>query len=166
MQASRGVQCNICLEEEDNEIGELDCCTHAFCFPCINRWSETENRCPTCRSRFRVISRKRLALATRGGGPAAGSSSSSMPPMGRSDEEGEAAALGEDLPPAAKRHCGDVIETIQVVQGRAPVLTVLCFVYNLFGAEGLSNGYPMPLLYNHTPFGPPCLEPHSGPLVS
>ena len=43
------------------EIGELPGCTHVYCFPCISRWAESENRCPTCRETFGAISRKRLA---------------------------------------------------------------------------------------------------------
>ena len=39
------IQCNICLEEEQamQDVGEINC-PHAFCWTCIQRWSETENR--------------------------------------------------------------------------------------------------------------------------
>ena len=64
--ASGMVQCGICLEEEDgfDELGIISGCAHAFCFPCIHRWSETENRCPTCRARFITIVRKRVAASS------------------------------------------------------------------------------------------------------
>lgn len=32
-----------------------------FCFECISNWTSTENRCPYCKERFIVITKKRLA---------------------------------------------------------------------------------------------------------
>lgn len=31
-----------------------------FCFPCISKWAEIENSCPSCRARFAALRRKRL----------------------------------------------------------------------------------------------------------
>ncbi|KAK9829772.1 hypothetical protein WJX72_007809 [[Myrmecia] bisecta] len=56
------VVCGICHEEGISEIGELDCCEHSFCHPCITQWAEIETRCPFCKSRFTQIQRKRLDL--------------------------------------------------------------------------------------------------------
>ena len=42
-----------------------------FCFPCIVRWAEIENRCPFCKARFRAVRRKLLEPAS----PAAAGSS-------------------------------------------------------------------------------------------
>ena len=42
-----------------------------FCFPCIVRWAEIENRCPFCKARFRSVRRKLLEPAS----PAAAGSS-------------------------------------------------------------------------------------------
>ncbi len=61
------MQCGVCLEEEEGlralgrDVGQLSGskCSHSFCFPCIKRWSETSNTCPTCRERFSAIHRKR-----------------------------------------------------------------------------------------------------------
>lgn len=33
------VMCNICFEPITTQ-GIIDCCSHAFCFSCIKRWSE------------------------------------------------------------------------------------------------------------------------------
>lgn len=53
--------CCICTNEvqEVEEFGHLDSCPHSFCFPCINAWARTENRCPMCRSRFNLIIKSR-----------------------------------------------------------------------------------------------------------
>lgn len=32
----------------------------SFCYPCIAKWSEIENSCPSCRARFGRLRRKRL----------------------------------------------------------------------------------------------------------
>lgn len=53
------VTCSICLEPT-KEIGELPCCHHRFCWPCITAWAERESRCPLCKRRFGSISRKAL----------------------------------------------------------------------------------------------------------
>lgn len=54
-------ECGICFHPVHFK-GELDCCIHSFCLDCIQRWSEvtkiqTENSCPTCKSRFKTITR-------------------------------------------------------------------------------------------------------------
>ncbi|KAE9611924.1 putative chromatin regulator PHD family [Lupinus albus] len=51
--------CGICLSEEDKRRtrGVLDCCTHYFCFACINEWAKVESRCPLCKQRFKTISK-------------------------------------------------------------------------------------------------------------
>ncbi len=90
-EAAGAVQCGVCLEGV-SEIGELSGCSHAFCFPCAVRWSGTENRCPACRERFILISRKRL-------NPDGGF-------------EPERAVEGEEGQRMPKRHRGEVLETV------------------------------------------------------
>jgi len=50
--------CCICLEvpTQENEA-RVDNCEHIFCFTCIEKWSERENTCPLCKSRFGRIER-------------------------------------------------------------------------------------------------------------
>ncbi|KAK9916458.1 hypothetical protein WJX75_002842 [Coccomyxa subellipsoidea] len=57
------VICGICHEDDLLEVGELDCCDHSFCFPCISRWAEIESRCPFCKARFTTITHKLLGKA-------------------------------------------------------------------------------------------------------
>ena len=59
--------CNICHENirEGNEIGEINSCTHRFCFECIAKWVTIENSCPCCKVRITVL-RKKQASCTPG----------------------------------------------------------------------------------------------------
>lgn len=41
-------KCPICIEEIINE--KVTKCNHTFCEGCINKWLETNNSCPTCRT--------------------------------------------------------------------------------------------------------------------
>lgn len=51
-------QCCICLEEPSTlELASINGCTHNFCFTCIEKWSERENTCPLCKTRFTKIDR-------------------------------------------------------------------------------------------------------------
>uniref|UniRef100_A0ACD6AEU9 Uncharacterized protein n=1 Tax=Avena sativa TaxID=4498 RepID=A0ACD6AEU9_AVESA len=57
-EAAEGVPCGICLTDSRQAVrGELDCCTHHFCFVCIMAWARVETRCPFCKARFRTIRR-------------------------------------------------------------------------------------------------------------
>mmetsp|Transcript_213 Transcript_213/g.377 ORF Transcript_213/g.377 Transcript_213/m.377 type:complete len:433 (+) Transcript_213:62-1360(+) len=51
--------CAICLDcpATCEEVARISCCTHRFCFDCIDKWAKTENRCPCCKARFRTIER-------------------------------------------------------------------------------------------------------------
>mmetsp|Transcript_40465 Transcript_40465/g.86194 ORF Transcript_40465/g.86194 Transcript_40465/m.86194 type:complete len:536 (-) Transcript_40465:375-1982(-) len=51
--------CAICLDAPSSmtEVASISGCTHRFCFDCIGKWAETENRCPCCKERFRTIER-------------------------------------------------------------------------------------------------------------
>jgi hypothetical protein len=51
--------CAICLDAPPcmSEVASIGGCTHLFCFDCIDRWAETENRCPCCKARFTTIDR-------------------------------------------------------------------------------------------------------------
>lgn len=53
------VTCPICLDNPPSptQTATLNGCTHKFCFDCIDRWANTENRCPCCKARFREIRR-------------------------------------------------------------------------------------------------------------
>jgi hypothetical protein len=48
------LDCCICLGEVENR-GRI-ACDHAFCFPCIVKWSKVENTCPICKRSFKKIS--------------------------------------------------------------------------------------------------------------
>jgi len=51
-------QCCICLEVPHVcELAKIDKCDHKFCFVCIEKWSERENTCPLCKTRFSCIER-------------------------------------------------------------------------------------------------------------
>ncbi|RDX66253.1 PHD and RING finger domain-containing protein 1 [Mucuna pruriens] len=53
-----GVCCGICYAERGVSIaGEIDCCSHYFCFVCIMEWAKHESRCPICRQRFSNVRR-------------------------------------------------------------------------------------------------------------
>lgn len=50
--------CCICMcDPEEGETASIDGCDHAFCFECIEKWSERENTCPLCKVRFSRITR-------------------------------------------------------------------------------------------------------------
>ena len=46
--------CGACLLpiESDAQVGVIDNCTHLFHHSCVEKWSETENSCPQCKTRF------------------------------------------------------------------------------------------------------------------
>jgi Zinc finger, C3HC4 type (RING finger) len=44
--------CPICLEA-CNEISNIDCCRHAFCFSCISSWGKISPKCPLCKLSFK-----------------------------------------------------------------------------------------------------------------
>ena len=104
------VTCSVCLEKT-NEVGELDSCAHRYCWPCINTWANTENRCPSCRERFIVISRKRL----RDGRSASKRTRQDLGGDGGNAQQDE----DEDEGPL-KRLKGTVVET-RVVEDRTQV---------------------------------------------
>jgi len=59
--------CAICLDKPDTlvDLATIAGCSHKFCFDCIDKWAETENKCPCCKSRFNRIDRvKKLPPAT------------------------------------------------------------------------------------------------------
>eukprot|EP00586_Coscinodiscus_wailesii_P020307 CAMPEP_0172501846 /NCGR_PEP_ID=MMETSP1066-20121228/154118_1 /TAXON_ID=671091 /ORGANISM="Coscinodiscus wailesii, Strain CCMP2513" /LENGTH=405 /DNA_ID=CAMNT_0013276861 /DNA_START=286 /DNA_END=1503 /DNA_ORIENTATION=+ len=65
-------KCCICLDEPgQNEVATVNGCAHVFCFGCIEKWSERENSCPLCKSRFTKIERvhKHTAKKRRKGDP-------------------------------------------------------------------------------------------------
>jgi len=50
--------CCICMEAvEPKDVAKIDGCDHRFCFGCIEKWSERENKCPLCKTRFNRIER-------------------------------------------------------------------------------------------------------------
>lgn len=57
--------CAICLDAPTSmtDVASISGCTHQFCFDCIDKWANTENRCPCCKARFRTIDRV-IALPT------------------------------------------------------------------------------------------------------
>jgi len=42
---------------EPKDLAMINGCDHQFCFGCIEKWSERENKCPLCKTRFTKIER-------------------------------------------------------------------------------------------------------------
>ncbi|KAK7388822.1 hypothetical protein VNO78_23649 [Psophocarpus tetragonolobus] len=58
VEEDEGVCCGICYAERGVSIaGEIDSCSHYFCFVCIMEWAKHESRCPICRQRFSNVRR-------------------------------------------------------------------------------------------------------------
>ncbi len=56
--AAAVVNCCICMSDvEPKDVAKIDGCDHRFCFCCIEKWSERENKCPLCKIRFHKIER-------------------------------------------------------------------------------------------------------------
>ncbi|CAG9318109.1 unnamed protein product [Blepharisma stoltei] len=51
----RAQTCSICLNPIEFQ-GKVDACQHTYCYDCILRWSEVENTCPVCKTRFSFVS--------------------------------------------------------------------------------------------------------------
>lgn len=53
-------KCCICCEDiEEKNKAKLDCCVHAYCFPCIHEWtSKCESSCPLCKRTVKTITHK------------------------------------------------------------------------------------------------------------
>lgn len=50
--------CCICMGDvEPDDLALINGCDHRFCFGCIEKWSERENKCPLCKVRFTKIDR-------------------------------------------------------------------------------------------------------------
>jgi len=50
--------CCICMcDVAPNDLALINSCDHRFCFGCIEKWSERENKCPLCKTRFTKIDR-------------------------------------------------------------------------------------------------------------
>lgn len=62
------VACCICMcEPEKEEVSSINGCEHLFCFECIGKWSDRENTCPLCKSRFTAIARVHKIKKRKGG---------------------------------------------------------------------------------------------------
>lgn len=60
--------CAICMCEPTwEEAAEIDGCSHRFCFGCITKWSDRENSCPLCKSRFAKVTRVNKQRRTKNG---------------------------------------------------------------------------------------------------
>lgn len=50
--------CCICMcDVEPSDLALINSCDHRFCFGCIEKWAERENKCPLCKNRFNKIDR-------------------------------------------------------------------------------------------------------------
>ncbi len=49
------ISCSICLSNEINNRGILNCCDHEFCLDCIIEWTKVESNCPLCKSLIKTI---------------------------------------------------------------------------------------------------------------
>lgn len=49
--------CVVCLETvQKQNLTKLNCCTHIFCFDCIENWvTQTENSCPLCKETVKKL---------------------------------------------------------------------------------------------------------------
>lgn len=66
--ATETQSCAICMcEPSRDETSLIDGCSHVFCFGCIGKWSDTENTCPLCKSRFVKITRVHPQRKKKGG---------------------------------------------------------------------------------------------------
>lgn len=91
--------CAICLDKPDTlvDLATISGCSHKFCFDCIDKWAETENKCPCCKQRFRTIDRVQNLPPTptstsRSGGKRKRGSSSNNSGSNTRRRTGEAAA--------------------------------------------------------------------------
>ncbi|CAN0900680.1 E3 ubiquitin-protein ligase Topors [Linum grandiflorum] len=52
--AIRDKTCSICLTDlhDHRRTAVISACLHAYCLPCIRRWSEVKRRCPLCNAEF------------------------------------------------------------------------------------------------------------------
>lgn len=58
IQSKEDRECCICLDEPSAlDLASINSCAHKFCFTCIEKWSENENTCPLCKTRFTKIER-------------------------------------------------------------------------------------------------------------
>ena len=50
--------CTICFDQIDlSKQTSLDCCTHKYCYNCINKWvNQVENTCPQCKRSIKKLS--------------------------------------------------------------------------------------------------------------
>jgi hypothetical protein len=50
------VECAVCHDTSlPQSLAKIDGCSHIFCIACIRQWSEKENTCPSCKTRFTTI---------------------------------------------------------------------------------------------------------------
>jgi hypothetical protein len=56
--------CAICLEEAGSKgphgTGELNGCSHTFCYSCILEWSKVTNSCPLCKQKFTRLTQSQV----------------------------------------------------------------------------------------------------------
>ncbi|PAA78186.1 hypothetical protein BOX15_Mlig018862g2 [Macrostomum lignano] len=55
LHADQSFACPICREPLAGQCASPDCCRHAFCLPCLRRWSRASDACPLDRRRFSSI---------------------------------------------------------------------------------------------------------------
>jgi hypothetical protein len=56
------IVCSICLSNEINNYGFLDCCKHEYCFDCIIEWTNVESNCPLCKSLIKTITSSKTPI--------------------------------------------------------------------------------------------------------
>lgn len=56
--------CAICLDKAGNQgpqgTGELNGCSHIFCYSCILEWSNVANSCPLCKQKFTRLTQSQV----------------------------------------------------------------------------------------------------------
>ncbi len=93
--AAKAPECTICMEEECEVWGRLDCCAHDFCLGCITAWSKRQNTCPLCKEIFRSLTPSATAPSASQRQSAPSSSSSKRAAAGRDDRSTPAKRTAE-----------------------------------------------------------------------
>jgi hypothetical protein len=146
--------CAICLDSplSITDVASISGCTHTFCFDCIDKWADTENRCPCCKARFRTIDRvvalppspveidspATSAAKTAGGrkGKRKRSSNSSSSPNSRSRRSASASSPANRRPNSRTVEDRNQPSMSGIVIDAAFVQNILSTLMNATGGDG------------------------------
>jgi hypothetical protein len=147
--------CCICMTEpEAKDLASIDGCDHQFCFGCIEKWADRENKCPLCKERFHKIERVMKPTKRSKGGP-----KSSKKVKNRDQRTDTQIALGHLFGTFER---GLLCELLLLI-GHATLTCLLIFLLFLcYSAEdllssrgSLPHGHLARLLFSSVGAGPP-----------